>query len=430
MNARAITSLIRNDLRLYRSDRRAVIVGVLIPILIAGFFGYVFGGGGRAQESGKLPVGVVDEDQSTVSQAIIADLSGDKMLKVTPLPRDAARQQVRKGTQNAAAVFPKGFGEQSVRALFTGNDKPKVELFVDPSQTMSARLVEGLLAQYSMQEISKEAFNGMSGRQVVDDTLAKLQGEPATASRAELTTILQAVQKLRTLQDQSTTQASGNRIGLTIPYEVTSTAMAARDDVPYNGYAHSFAGMSVQFILFAGIDAGVVLLLLRQRGLWQRIRAAPLSKGEFLLARTLSTALISAFQLTVIYAAAILVFGVRIQGSVPGFVMVGVAFCLLNAAFGLLLATLGRSAPATRGIASMVTLLLVMLGGAWVPSFVFPLWLQKASLYTPTRWAVDGLDAMSWRGLPFSQGLIPTAVLCGAALVCFVVATWRFRWEE
>src|SRR5689334_17705376 len=170
MKVRAIGALIRNDLRLYRSDRRAVIVGVLIPILIAAFFGYVFGGGGRAQESGKLPVAVVDEDGSTVSQAIIADLSGDKMLKVTPLARDTAREQVRKGTQNAAAVFSKGFGEQSVRALFTGNDKPKVELFVDPSQNMSARLVEGLLAQYSMQEISKEAFNGLSGRQVVDDT--------------------------------------------------------------------------------------------------------------------------------------------------------------------------------------------------------------------------------------------------------------------
>jgi ABC-2 type transport system permease protein len=431
MKVRAIGALIRNDVRLYRSDRRAVIVGVLIPIVIAAFFGYVFGGGGKAQETGKLPVAVVDEDGSNVSKAIIADLSGDNMLKVTPLARDAAREQVRKGTQNAAAVFPKGFGEQSVRALFTGNDKPKVELLVDPSQTMSARLVEGLLAQYSMQEISKEAFNGMSGRQVVDDTLAKLQSEPATASRSELTTILQAVQKLRALQDESVaTGNSGNRIGLTIPYEVTSTAMAARDGVPYNGYAHSFAGMSVQFILFAGIDAGIVLLLLRQRGLWQRIRAAPLSKGEFLLARTLSTALISAFQLTVIYAAAVLLFGVRIQGSAAGFVGVAVAFCLLNAAFGLLLATLGRTAPATRGIAMMVTLLLVMLGGAWVPSFVFPRWLQQASLYTPTRWAVDGLDAMTWRGLPFAQSLTPIAVLCGAALVCLAVAIWRFRWEE
>ena len=65
----------------------------------------------------------------------------------------------------------------------------------------------------------------------------------------------------------------------------------------------------------------------------------------------MSTALVSIFQLAVIYLVAMLVFKVRIEGSVPGFVFVAGAFCLLNAAFGLMLATLGRSAPATRGIA-------------------------------------------------------------------------------
>ena len=52
----------------------------------------------------------------------------------------------------------------------------------------------------------------------------------------------------------------------------------------------------------------------------------------------------------------------------------------------------------------MATLLLVMVGGAWVPAFVFPRWLQNASRYLPTRWAVDGLDGATWRGLPFDAG--------------------------
>ncbi len=431
MSARAVAALIRNDLRLYRSDRRAVIVGILIPICIAAFFGYVFGGAGRQQETGKVPIAVVDEDQSAVTQAIVSDLSADSLLKVTPLAREVAREQVRKGTQNAAAVFPKGFGERSVNALFSGRDKPQVELLVDPSQAMSARLIQGLLAQYSMQQISKQAFSGEIGRRSVDDMLARLKAQPQTPQSSDLTTLLQSVQRLNATLDSQGGDAAGRaQVGLSIPYEVTSTSMTARGDVPYNGYAHSFAGMTVQFILFAGIDAGVVLLLLRQRGLWQRIRAAPLSKGQFLLARTLSTALISAFQLAVIYLVAFAMFGVRIQGSAVGFVAIAVAFCLLNATFGLMLATLGRSAPATRGIATMVMLLLVMLGGAWVPSFVFPQWLQSASQYTPTRWAVDGFDAMTWRGQPFAQSLLPVAVLFGTALLCLLLAIWRFRWEE
>ena len=440
MNTIAIRALIRNDIRLYVSDRRAVIVGVLVPILIAAFFGYIFGATGRSEDQGKIPIAVVDEDRSSVSRAITADLAADALLQVSALDRAAAREQVRSGKQNAAAVFPQGFGEQTTQSLFSGVNKPQVELLVDPSQTTGARVIEGLLAQYSMQEISKEAFTGVYGRQAIDSYLEQLDKLEQTPRRADLRTLLSAARKLNDqtgsgAEPGSTTGAGASsgeqrNFGLSIPYTVVSTPVTARDNTPYNGYAHSFAGMAVQFILFAGIDAGVLLLLTRQRGIWQRLRSAPLSRSEFMLARALATTLIGLFQITVIYLAALLVFKVRIEGSWPGFIAVGISFCLLNATFGLMLATLGRSASTTRGLAMMATLLLVMIGGAWVPAFVFPRWLQNASLYLPTRWAVDGLDGATWRGLPFDAAVLPTLVLIGSAAACLLVAIWRFRWEE
>ena len=149
-----------------------------------------------------------------------------------------------------------------------------------------------------------------------------------------------------------------------------------------------------------------------------------------MLARALATTLIGLFQIALIYIAAVLVFQVRIDGSWPGFIAVCISFCLLNATFGLMLATLGRSASTTRGLAMMATLLLVMLGGAWVPAFVFPRWLQNVSRYLPTRWAMDGLDGATWRGLPFDAAVPPVLVLIGCAAACLLVAIWRFRWEE
>jgi ABC-2 type transport system permease protein len=65
-----------------------------------------------------------------------------------------------------------------------------------------------------------------------------------------------------------------------------------------------------------------------------------------------------------------------------------------------------------------------------VPSFIFPPWLQTASLVVPTRWAVDGFDAMTWRGLGFDAALAPSAVLLGFALLFALLALWRFRWDE
>ena len=81
-------------------------------------------------------------------------------------------------------------------------------------------------------------------------------------------------------------------------------------------------------------------------------------------------------------------------------------------------------------VAILAVLLMVMLGGAWVPSFLFPAWLQQLTWLVPVRWAVDGLDAMTWRGLPFSAALVPVGLLLGFSAVCAALAVWRFRWEE
>ena len=131
----------------------------------------------------------------------------------------------------------------------------------------------------------------------------------------------------------------------------------------------------------------------------------------------------------VVFGFARVVFGVRIEGSFAGFLGVCVAFAIMTATFGLLVAVLGKTPEATRGIAILVTLILVMLGGSWVPAFIFPQWLQKATFAVPTRWAVDGLDGMVWRGLDFDAALGPIGALLAFAVLFGAVAVWRFRWE-
>jgi ABC-2 type transport system permease protein len=73
---------------------------------------------------------------------------------------------------------------------------------------------------------------------------------------------------------------------------------------------------------------------------------------------------------------------------------------------------------------------MVMLGGAWVPTFIFPAWLQRAALVVPARRAVDGLDAMTWRGIGLGGAVVPALVLLGFAVVFGTIAVARFRWEE
>jgi ABC-2 type transport system permease protein len=187
--------------------------------------------------------------------------------------------------------------------------------------------------------------------------------------------------------------------------------------------------MGVQFILFMGLDAGIALLLLRQSGLWQRLRAAPLSKTMLLGSRSVSAALIAGFILFVMFGFARIVFGVHIRGSFVGFLGVCAAFSLMTAAFGLMVAALGESVEATRGFSIMATLFMVMLGGSWVPTFIFPKWLQRLTVVVPTRWAMDGLDGMTWRGLGASAAFAPIGVMLLFTILFGVVAVVRFRWR-
>jgi ABC-2 type transport system permease protein len=427
-----LLALVRKDLRLFFSDRRAVIVGLVVPIVCGSFFGYLFGGQGGKTETSKMMVLAIDQDGSAISRALVAQLSSDKNLEVKASTPDEAREQVRKGKVTAAIVIPKDFGTDAGHAFFAGGKKPEIGMLYDPSHGMEVGMIQGILTGAVMQAVSKEMFSGQSGREMMKQSLAEIDKDRqmAPGDRKVLHDLLGSVEKWNEQQEQAPATGQGGPVGgLTVPFETHEEAVTSGAGIEYNGYAHSFGGMGIQFILFMGLDVGIRLLLLRQSGLWQRLRAAPLSRATLLGSRALSASLISGFILLVLFTFARVVFGVHIQGSFLGFLGVCAAFSLMTAAFGLMIAALGKTVEATRGYAVMATLIMVMLGGAWVPTFVFPPWLQKFTVIVPTRWAMDGLDGMTWRGLGLSAAFGPMAVMLLFTLLFGVVAVMRFRWE-
>jgi len=425
-------ALVRKDLKLFFNDRRAVIVSMLVPIVLASFFGYLFGGQGGNAETSKVPVLVIDQDGSNISRGLITQLGSDKNLDVKPSTLEAAREAVRKGKATAAIVIPKDFGRDAGHALFTGTTKPELGVLYDPSHNVELGMVKGILSGAVMQAVSKEMFTGQSGREMVNESLAQLENNPQmpAENRKALRDLLGGVKDFNEQQDREGAPGQGELSGgLSMPYQTREQAITSGQNVEYNGYAHSFGGMGIQFILFMGLDVGIALLMLRQSGLWQRLRAAPLSRTMLLGSRAVSASLIAGFLLLVLFSFARVVFGVHIRGSFAGFLGVCAAFSLMTAAFGLMVAALGETVEATRGYSIMATLIMVMLGGAWVPTFIFPKWLQKLTVIIPTRWAMDGLDGMTWRGLGFSSALAPIAVLLLFTLLFGVVAVMRFRWR-
>jgi ABC-2 type transport system permease protein len=371
-------ALMRKDLRLFFADRRAVMMSVVAPIVIASFFGYIFGGGAGNGDASRISVLVADQDGSALSRDLLSRLQADAALEAKPSTAEGARDAVRKGKAAAAIVIPKNFFVDLVTAFLGGGKKPQLELAYDPSRSIEMRMIEGMVTGAVMEASGKHIFRDGGFKQ---------------------------------------------------PFVVNSDAVTSDPRVKYNGYAHSFGGMGIQFLLMVGVEVGVSLLLRRQQGVWKRLRAAPLSRAVLLGSRAASSAVTSMGTLIILFAFARVVFGVKIQGSMAGFLGVCMAFSLMTAAFGLLIAAVGKTAEAARGVAILATLFMVMLGGAWVPTFVFPRWLQSLTVVIPTRWAMDALDAVTWRGLGFSSVALPIALLLASALAFGAVAVMRFQWE-
>jgi ABC-2 type transport system permease protein len=438
MSARPLIALVRKDLLVYAGDRRALIVSLLVPIILASFMALIFGGmSGDASGRSKIAVRVADLDRSKVSETILDGFRKDSNLSVEAVSVESAREDVLKGRAAAAVVLPKGFGAAAGRAIFGIEAKPELLLLRDPSHSAETGMVRGILMQHVMEAVTQSAFSGAQAKVQLQESLDRINQsqdmEPAdrTALRDMLSSILKWQDRWDSTQQSSSGGSALPRGGVTVPFATKEEVVTAgtQQDERSSMSAHSFSGMVVQFVLFGAIEAGVGLLTERQRGLWKRLRSAPLSRFVLLGAKAISGMIQTLLVIAVVFGFGAVVFGVRIHGSALGFALVAVAYALTSATFGLLIAALGKTPQAARGVSILVVLLMVLLGGAWMPSFLFPEWLQRVTVLIPTRWAVDGFDGAFFRNFGLVEALGPAGALLGFSAVFAILTLVRFRWE-
>jgi ABC-2 type transport system permease protein len=432
-------ALVANDLRLFFSDKRAMVATICVPILIASFFGMIFGGGGGDSKKATVAVLVADNDQSAVSQKIIAGLKSEGSFTVTPASEAEARAAVGKGKVSVALVIPAEFGKLSSSALFNPMaPRPKLTFLYDPSHNADLQMARGLMTQQVIQVVSQEAFANPDASGV-GDALRMVESDATRdpKEKSALTNLLKSVQSYQSTPHSTGGGTETGGMGMSNPCELTSEAVVASNpDSPKDasggkaGATHVFVGMGIQGLLFFAIDFAIGMVRDRRLGLWKRLRAAPLSRLMLLGSRWISSGIIGLVVLAAVLAFGSVLYGIRIHGSLLGFGLLAVASALMVSSFGLLIAALGRTEGQCRAFSVPAVLTMSFLGGAWIPTFMMPAWVQPVSKFLPTRWAVDGFDIVTWRGLGLTEVLPALGVVTLFALVFAGIALARFRWED
>ena len=363
------------DWRLFWADRRAAALGFAVPVVLASAFGVVFDR--PADPSGvRLPLLVVAEGDGPVARRLVADLLASPRVEARVAPAGEAERLVADRRPGVAVVIPAAVETLAGWTPGAAGEKPRLEIRHNPLCAAEGQWAEGVVTEVVM-------------RQLAADRLGPLAESLAPPFRTE-------------------------------PVAVSGAAHAR-----FNTYTHSFCGMTLQYLLFWGMESGLVLLRERGRGVWVRVRAAPVPLAAVLFGKAAATAAVALLQVLVTFAFGYAVFGVRVTGSAAGFVLLAVAASLLAAATGLAVAAVGGTEARARSVCILVILGVSMLGGLWLPAFLLPGWARDLALALPTTWAMRGLDGVTWQGRGFLAAVPSVAAITGFAAVFLAVAVAR-----
>ena len=120
-----ISELAIKDLRQIARDRKSFMFLLVMPIAFTLLFGFAFGGNSTADS--RLPVGLVDEDGSALSQQLVTMLAASEVVRielenaaVTDLQQQVADKQIA-----AAILIPAGFGAALLGDASTDSAPPE-----------------------------------------------------------------------------------------------------------------------------------------------------------------------------------------------------------------------------------------------------------------------------------------------------------------
>lgn len=202
----------------------------------------------------------------------------------------------------------------------------------------------------------------------------------------------------------------------------------AYDGADYMFLEQSFGAVSAVAICASGL-MGLPLAVsgLREMKILKRLRVTPVSP-VFVLGVELSMYIVYCIVSLVMLAAAALLCGVRLRGSIFAFLGSWALTMLSTLSIGLLAGGVAKDSKQASVIASILYFPMLIFSGTTLPIEVMPPVMQKIVGFFPLT---QGITMMKHAFLGIGTGtvLLPVCVMVGVTVVCSGLAIRFFRWE-
>ncbi len=204
-------------------------------------------------------------------------------------------------------------------------------------------------------------------------------------------------------------------LGLT---ELDLTGREIGESGGFNAFDLQVPGFAVTFLLI-GMLMGVSLALIDEHdwGTLERLRSASAPLWTTLTGKLLARFVVGFVQMTVLFAAGYVLFRISLGRTPAALMLPAAAIAFAGAAFGLVVAGIGRTRDAVLPVGAIVNMTMAAIGGCWWPIDFEPAWMQQLALALPTTWAMRAFNDLMIRNLAASSALLPTAVNFGFGIV-------------
>jgi ABC-2 type transport system permease protein len=412
-------------------DRTGFFFTLMWPLIIAVFFGTIFGGGGGDGDRA-MAILLVDEDRTERSQEFINTLDAAPELEIEITDRTDAIDRVRRRKSVAYVVLKAGFGEASGR-MFWG-EPPTVELGTDPARQAGAAMVEGILMKYGSERIQRFFSDQEAQRSNIEEARESIRSSPdiPPALRGNLEQLYSDLDRF--LGDDALETEADTAVGAEGGLSGFQPLVVERTDVtvikrqlPTSAYAISFPQGVIWGIIGSAAGFAISMVIERTRGTLVRLQIAPISRMHILAGKAVACFISTTGIAVGLFVFAFIVFRVR-PGSYPLLVMAVISTSLGFVGIMMLLSVVGRTEQAAGGIGWAVLIVMSMLGGGMIPLFAMPAWMVRISHVSPVKWSILAMEGAVWRGFSLAEMLQPCGVLLAIGVVCFLVGVRTFSW--
>jgi ABC-2 type transport system permease protein len=366
-------------------DRLGLFFIVVLPFILIIVLGITYGG------QGTIRVGVADLDRSDLSTELVE----------TIVPAGSDRVELRR--YGSAADLEDAVGRGFVTAGLT------------ITAGWQEALRSGGTAQLAYVTAPTEA--AAAGKALLERAVTRMDALVRAARFASERT---GVPWSQALDAARAGQASAPGVGVTLESVVEADATQP------SGFSMGAQSQVVLFMFLTSLTGATEFIVTRQLGITRRMTSTPTSRTEIILGEGLGRLGLALFQGVLIVAASAAFFGVQ-WGDPLATAAIVVVFAFVCAGGAILIGLLAGNASQAGALGPALGMGLGLLGGAMVPSEVFPDVMRTISYATPHAWAIDGLRAVVVRGSGLVEVLPQVGALLGFAIVLVSLAALRFR---